>query len=202
MAVPAQKEFHGHSEDVSDERREWIRIDDHLLMEYRLVSDPPDAPPPGTPPVTDEIVSAAIGKPTADLLARSGDILAQSTLLPWIMKIDWLMEVLLKALAHTQPNSITIARLTAVNISGGGINFTSSRAFHEKDDLALKIILPPFTPIHTVAKVICATLSPREQGFTIATEFVDLSADNQEHIIRHIIQVQAERQRARRHQQA
>ena len=202
MAVPAQKEFHGHSEDVSDERREWIRIDDHLLMEYRLVSDLSDAFPLGTSSVTDEIVSAAIGKPTADLLARSGDILAQSTLLPWIMKIDWLMEVLLKALAHTQPNSITIARLTAVNISGGGINFTSSRAFQEKDDLALKIILPPFTPIHAAAKVIRATPSPREQGFTIATEFVDLSADNQEHIIRHIIQVQAERQRARRHQQA
>ena len=31
-----------------------------------------------------------MGKPTADLLAQSDDILADSPLLPWIMKVDWL----------------------------------------------------------------------------------------------------------------
>ncbi|MEC4889522.1 MAG: PilZ domain-containing protein [Nitrospira sp.] len=200
MAVPAHNDSAVRSAADTDERREWIRIDDHLLLEYRLVSDPPDAPPPGLSPVTEEMVSAAINKPTADLLARSGELLAESTLLPWMMKIDWLMEVLLKAIAHTQPNSIAIARLTAVNISGGGISFASTRMFREDDHLALKIILPPFTPVHTVAKVIRAAPLPQNQGCDLATEFVDLSADNQEHIIRHIIHLQAERLRARRQQ--
>ena len=36
--------------------------------------------------------------------------------------------------------------------------------------------------------------------YDIASEFTDLSPDDQEHLIRHIIQAQAERLRARRKQ--
>lgn len=181
-----------------DERREWIRIDDHLLLEYRLAGESADVPPPGLPPVTQEMVSAAVGKPTTDLLARSGDILVGSPLLPWIMKIDWLMEVMLKAMAMQHPEAMAIARVTSVNISGGGISFVSSRQFAAGDRLALKIILPPFTPVHTMAVVIRATPQAGGQAFLIATHFQDLLPDDQEHIIRHIIHVQAERLRARR----
>lgn len=181
----------------SDERREWIRIDDNLLLEYRLVTDPADLPPPGLPPVTQEMIADAVSKPTTDLLARSGDILAGSPILPWIMKVDWLLEVMLKAMATQHPESMAIARLTTVNISGGGISFVSSRQFSAGDRLALKVILPPFTPIQTVAKVIRSTPNAGGQGFTIATQFLNLAADDQEHVIRHIIHAQAERLRAR-----
>jgi excisionase family DNA binding protein len=36
--------------------------------------------------------------------------------------------------------------------------------------------------------------------YDIASEYIDLSSDDQEHLIRHIIQTQAERLRARRKQ--
>jgi hypothetical protein len=186
----------------TDERREWIRVDDHILMECRLASESADAPQPGNPPVTDEIIAAAVGKPTADLLAKSGEALASSPLLPWIMKVDWLMEVLLKGMAHIQPDSISIARLTEVNISGGGISFVSPRAFQASDLLNLKLILPPFTPIHTTAKVIRTAALTGSTGYLIATQYVELAPDHQEHIIRHIIQTQAERLRARRQSNA
>lgn len=182
----------------SDDRREWIRIDDSLLLEYRLVSDPVDAPPPGLPPVTEDMIAAAVGKPTAELLAHSGEILAGSPVLPWMMKVDYMLEVILKALAHMQPSSVSMARVTEVNISGGGIGFVSLRQFAAGNQLALKIILPPFTPIQTVAKVIRSTPHAEGQGFLLATEFVDLKASDQEHLIRHIIQTQAEQLRARR----
>jgi PilZ domain len=182
----------------SDDRREWIRIDDHLLLEYRLLSDSADAPLPGQPPVTHDMIADAVGKPTADLLARSGEMLANSPLLPWVMKVDWLLEVMLKAMATVHPQSMTIARLTKVSISGGGISFVSSRQFSAGDQLVLKVILPPFTPIQTVAKVIRSAPNTDGQGYSLATEFVELKADDQEHLIRHIIQAQAERLRARR----
>ncbi len=181
-----------------DERREWIRVDDHLLMEFRLTSESADTPQPGTPPLTDEMIAAAVGKPTADLLARTGDTLATSPFLPWIMKVDWLMEVLLRGMAHIQPDSIAIARLTEVNISGGGISFVSPRPFQTSDLLTLKLILPPFTPVNTAAKVIRTSPLTGAPGYLIATQYVELSPDDQEHIIRHIIQTQAERLRARR----
>lgn len=182
----------------SDERREWIRIEDNLLLEYRLHNDPVELPPPGLPPVTQEMIAAAVGKPTADLLARNGEILAGSPILPWIMKVDWLLEVMLKAMAAQHPESLDIARVTTVNISGGGIGFVSPRSFSTGDRLAIKLILPPFTPVHTMAKVIRSAPHADGHGYVIAAQFQDLSADDQEHVIRHIIQTQAERLRARR----
>lgn len=183
---------------ATDERREWIRVDDHLLMEYRLAGESADAPQPDTPPLTDDMIAAAVGKPTADLLARSGEVLSTSPLLPWIMKVDWLMEVLLRGIAHIQPDSIAVARLTEVNISGGGISFVSPRPFQASDLLTLKLILPPFTPIHATAKVIRTSPLTGAPGHLIATQYVELPPDHHEHIIRHIIQTQAERLRARR----
>jgi PilZ domain-containing protein len=181
---------------TSDEHREWVRVDDHLLLEYRLVSDRADVPPPGLPPVTQEMVAAAVGKPTADLLARSGEMLAGSPLLPWIMKVDWLLEVMLKAMAAQHPECMAIARMTEVNISGGGISFVSPRRFAAGDRLAMKVILPPFTPVQTIAQVIRSDAN--DGGFLIATQFENLPEDDQDHIVRHVIQLQAERLRARR----
>jgi hypothetical protein len=66
--------------------------------------------------------------------------------------------------------------------------------------LELKIILPPFVPIQTVVHIIRASPDPHGQGVVLATEFVDLGGDDQDRIIRHIIQTQAERLRTCRHQ--
>jgi hypothetical protein len=85
-----------------------------------------------------------------------------------------------------------------VNLSGGGVGFVSPREFTAGDRLAIKLILPPFILIQTVAKVIRSIPQADGQGFAIATEFVDLKADDLEHLIRHILHTQAERLRSRR----
>lgn len=183
---------------ASEDRREWLRIDDNLLLEYRLLDESAEMPATVSEPVTDEVIAAAVGKPTAELLAHSGEALSDSSLVPWMMKVDWLLEVLLKTVAKAHPGCMDIARVTAVNISGGGVSFTSPRQFKAGDRLALKIILPPFTPIQTVIKIIRSSPDPQGQGCALATEFIDLTADDQEHLIRHILRTQAERLRAGR----
>jgi hypothetical protein len=185
---------------LSDERREWVRIDDRVLLEYRLLTDPADGPTPGIPPVGHEAIAAIIAKPTSDLLLRNGEQLAESPLLPWIMKVDWLLEVIVKALAKMQPEGIAIAQVADVTLSGGGIGFLSPQKFAVDDMLQLKIILSPFTPIHTTARVIRSIQVNDGINYDIATEFIQLSPDDQEHLIRHIIQAQAERLRGRRKQ--
>jgi len=187
------------SKSATDERREWIRIDDRVLMEYRvLVTSTGTTVPVEVTSTTPEMISAAVMKPTAELLARSGDSLIGSPVLPWIMKVDYLLEVILNSLAVIQPASVTMARPTDVNLSGGGVGFMSDREFAEGDQLAMKLILPPFMLIQAIAKVIRSVPQANGQGFAIATEFVDLKADDQEHLIRHILQTQAEQLRARR----
>lgn len=183
-----------------DERREWIRIDDRVLMEYRVLTETETAVPVETGNTTPEMISAAVAKPTADLLARTGDALVGSPVLPWIMKVDYLLEVILNSLALSQPSSVTMARPMDVNLSGGGVGFVSSCAFTVGAQLVTKLILPPFRLITVTAKVIRSMPQTDGQRFTIATEFIDLKADDQEHIIRHILQTQAERLRARRTQ--
>ena len=181
-----------------DERREWIRIEDRVLMEYRLVTERETSVPVELSPATPESIAAAVGKPTLDLLARSSEIIVDSAVLPWIRKVDYLLEVILNALAASQPASVTMAQPMAVSLSGGGIGFVSMREFAADDQLAVKLILPPFTMIRAHVKVIRAVREADGQGFTIATEFVDLTPDDQEHLIRHILHVQAQRLRADR----
>ncbi|MBH0178962.1 MAG: PilZ domain-containing protein [Nitrospira sp.] len=200
MALTAMTNQPIAGDSASEDRREWLRIDDNLLLEYRLLDESTEMSAPVSEPVTDEVIAAAVGKPTAELLAHSGEALTDSSLVPWMMKVDWLLEVLLKTVAKAHPGCMDIARVTAVNISGGGVSFTSSREFKAGDRLALKIILPPFTPIQTIVKVIRSVPDPQGQGVALATEFVDLNADDQEHLIRHILRTQAERLRARRGQ--
>jgi hypothetical protein len=181
-----------------DERREWIRIDDRVLMEYRLLMESGHTLPVEAGAPTADMISTAVGKPTADLLARSGDSLVGSPVLPWIMKVDYLLEVILNALAASRPDSIAMARPMDVNLSGGGVGFVSDRELSIGDQLAMKLILPPFILIEATIRVIRAMPQAGGQGYAIATEFVDLKPDDQEHLIRHILQAQAEQLRARR----
>lgn len=182
----------------SDERREWLRIDDRVLLEYRLITDSEDRHAPGLLPVSQQEIAEAIQKPAADFFAQQGEHLAHSPLLPWMMKVDWLLEVIIKTLAQMHPGGIPIAQVADVSLSAGGISFHSQRHFSVDDKLSLKMVLSPFTPIHTMAQVIRSTPAKDKPGHDIATEFVWLAPDDQEHLIRHILQTQAERLRARR----
>ncbi|MCP9452512.1 MAG: PilZ domain-containing protein [Nitrospira sp.] len=182
---------------VSEDRREWVRVEDDLLLEYRL-DNGRDEQTVTTDTVTDDMIAAAVEKPTADLLAKSGDALAQTALIPWMRKVDWLLEVILKTLAKSHPGCMELAKVTTVNISGGGISFVTPQQFNAGDRLMLKVILPPFTPVHAAARVIRSSPAPQGRGFTLAAEFVDLGADEQDHLIRYILQTQAEQLRSRR----
>jgi len=182
----------------SEERREWLRIDDRVLLEYRLVTDSEDMPTPGLPPASNQAIVDVIQKPAADFFAQQGEYLAHSPLLPWMMKVDWLLEVIVKTLAQMHPGGVPIAQVADVNLSAGGISFLSTRPFAVGDTLLLKVVLAPFTPINTRAKVMRSMPAKGSPGHDIGTEFIGLAPNDQEHLIRYILQTQAERLRARR----
>jgi hypothetical protein len=188
-----------HANPKNEERREWLRIEDRLLLEYRLVDEPAAAMSSYLPPATEDTIATAVSKPTIDLLTRTGETLAGSPLLPWVSKIDWMLEAILKSLAKSHPESVDIARLTYVDISAGGLGFNTPRLFQAEDVLALRLILPPFSMIETTARIIRVTTPVKgESGYHLATQFVELAGDAQELIIRHILHVQAERLRTRK----
>jgi c-di-GMP-binding flagellar brake protein YcgR len=121
-----------------------------------------------------------------------------AALAPWLLKIDWTLELMLKTLRRLSKDGVSIPQLTDVNISAAGVRFHTGQPFAEGDRLALQLILPPFTPIRTIAQVtrVLPGHSPDERE--LATQFVEINEDDRERLIRHILQVEAERLRARR----
>ena len=200
MACTKHQTRHRTNLDIkNEERREWLRIEDRLLLEYRLVGESATAMNAYLPPATEDTIATAIAKPTIDLLAGAGETFAGSPLLPWVSKIDWMLETILKSLAKSHPGSIDIARLTNVDISAGGLGFNTPRLFQVDEVLVLRLILPPFSMIETTARIIrVAAAMKGETGYHLATQFIELAGDDQELIIHHILKVQAERLRARK----
>jgi hypothetical protein len=49
-----------HSDIKNDERREWLRIDDRLLLEYRLHDEPAEVMNRYLPPATGDTIATAV----------------------------------------------------------------------------------------------------------------------------------------------
>lgn len=185
---------------VIDDRREWLRIDDCLFLEYQLVGEVSCPVVIPADRAAEELITTFISKPTEDLLAAAHLDAAESLMVPWLKKIDWVLAAILQRLVHVSKEGIALPRLTAVNISGGGISFVSSRQFQEGNQLDLRLILPPFTPIQT--RVVITRVAPIEgetgkAGWRTGTRYVQIGQDDHEYLIRHILHLQAERLRAR-----
>lgn len=181
------------------DRREWLRIDEHLLLEYRLADEPPGSLPPEVAPATKELIKVLVNKPTHDLISRAEESLTGSPLLPWFTKVDYLLETILTSLATIHPGSVAIPRPTEVNISAGGLSFPCDRAYDADSVLALRFFIPPFTPIQTQARVVRSIPDGKTPGrYRVAVEFTTMSEDDREIVIRHILRTQADQLRARK----
>ncbi|TAJ07403.1 MAG: PilZ domain-containing protein [Nitrospirae bacterium] len=198
---------------VEDDRRELLRIDDRLLLEYWPFGEAPESGERRSLPQVDEAITAFIARPTTDLLARAAAqeadqaTVIEARLAPWLMKVDWALELILKTVARMSPQGLAIPCLTEVNISGGGICFEAPRRFEGGAQLELRIILPPFVPIATVAEVVRVIPVRRSHSdaasrggsdrFSTAARFASINSEGRERLIRHILHLQAERLRAR-----
>jgi hypothetical protein len=184
---------------ASDERREWLRIEDRLLLSYRVQDEPAGREAPGSTADIERAIATFIAKPTADLLAQAGPATAESSLVPWLVKIDWLLNLILTTLAKLRPEAVSLPELTEVTLSAGGLAFETDRPIEVGDTLSVTLVLPPFTPIHAAAAVVAAApLHADASSRRLSVEFTALEPEDRERLIRHILHVQAERLRARR----
>lgn len=183
---------------IGDERRDSLRITDELLLDYRLEGETDHAALSRRERVSDETIAAFFAKPTSDLLLHSNAGDGEGQLAQWLMKIDWALEMILKTLSRMSPDGIRLPSLTEVNVSGGGLRFRSTRPFRESDVLEISLVLPPFTPIVAKAEVTrVAADDTGDRRFDIAARFIDISSEDRERLIRHILLLQAERIRSR-----
>jgi hypothetical protein len=176
---------------LSDNRRQWLRMDDRLPLECRKLPDTEAAAARREPP-DDKAVAAFIAQSTAHLLSRIQQEGGDPTLVPWLMKIDWTLELILKTLLRVAPDSVPMPTLNDLNISAGGVRFTTDQPMKPSEQISLQFILPPFTPVQTKAEVmrVMPVDGPRPL-FQVATRFLELREEDRERIIRHVFSLNA-----------
>jgi len=182
---------------ADDERRELLRVDDRLLLEYWKVGDPPPAGPLSPEGLSEETLAAMIRKPTAEFLSHGPAQALHAELVPWLMKIDWVLELMLRTLDRLAPAGIAAPALTEVNVSGGGMRFKTSRRFTVQDQLEMEIILPPFASIRTRAAIVRVIPQDSQGLYTVAVRFSTITLEDKERLIRYVLQRQAARLRER-----
>lgn len=120
-------------------------------------------------------------------------------LLQMVTRIDWMLTSILRTLGKDKNLKQAVPEFTKVNLSGSGIKFFAEEPYPLDSFLVLRLILRPFIPIQAVGKI--TRIDPKqkgeENGFEIAVEFTQISPDDREAIIRHILRSQATMQRLR-----
>ena len=91
----------------------------------------------------------------------------------------------------------------SVNISAAGLRMVSEQSFDEGDIIEIGLILPQVPPLYvrtagTVLRAKPVTLGGR-QRYAVAVQFLDLSEENREDIIRYLFKRQREELRLRPH---
>ena len=169
-----------------EDRREGVRVDDRVLLEYWLVTD--------VGHTTDTFRRfAQIPLPIS---AEAGESLRLDPLV-----VQWTLDAILHTLEHQSPRP-SAARLMDVNVSGDGVRFLPERPLAEGNLIDLRMVLPPFIVVEARGEVMqvrpeAGCLDP---SHTVVVRFTDIAEEDREKIIRYVVQRQAELQR--RHQRS
>lgn len=137
-----------------------------------------------------------------NLLIQTDVVTQEPLLLQMLARIDWMLTSVLKTLSKDQKLRGELPEFMTVNLSSSGIRFTARERFPIGDLIKLRLVFKPFVPVQALGKILRVQPVKRgeEERFETAVEFTDISSDDHEAIIRHVIRTQAEIQRMRKAQ--
>jgi hypothetical protein len=171
----------------SDDRRDGVRVDDRVVLEYWLVTDLGHS--------TDTFRHFA--QIPLSVAPETGEALQLDPLVvQWMSKIEWTLDAILRTLEH-QWSRPSAARLMDVNVSGDGVRFLPERPLAEGDLIDLRMVMPPFIVVEARGEVmqIRSESECLDPSHTVVVRFTDISEEDREKIIRYVVQRQADLQR-------
>jgi hypothetical protein len=120
-------------------------------------------------------------------------------LLQMVTRIDWMLTSILRTLGKDKNLKGAIPELAKVNLSGSGIRFFSEQEIPVDSFLVLRLVLRPFIPLQAVGQIVRSKAVQQGEvaGFELAVEFTQISSDDREAIIRHVLRTEATLQRLR-----
>ena len=182
----------------SEERRQYFRIRNWLIIKHDLVSDSDEEPPLGeqsplgSPRITLLRELNRIDNENKNYLGSLTDKNSQlgSYLLNLNKKVELITQFMVQSL-ETEENE-----LTEVDISGGGVRFTSNEARKIDQLIRMEIVLiPDCVGLIAIGRVVDCKPASAEGQFELAVIFVRLREKDRDAIIRHVFRVQSEQLR-------
>ncbi|GFM81609.1 PilZ domain-containing protein [Pseudomonas cichorii] len=178
-----------------EERREYYRIEDSVALEINPLSQADQASQEAireTSALFDLLSELHVNEFESQHLLRQLDE-RDRVLNSFLKSLNKRIDLLGRVVAHT-----ALGRLGApqpVNISEGGLRFTSSQRYTPGEELSIKMVLmPQAAGLMMNATVIhCNTLENGE--YETGTKFMDLPDAQRQLLARHILQRQAQQRR-------
>jgi hypothetical protein len=170
---------------ISEDRREGVRVDDRVLLEYWRVADANET-------------FRRFAQVPLPVSPESGDGLKLDPLVvQWMSKMEWTLDAILRTLEHLSPARAHSPRLMDVNVSGDGVRFLPDRPLAEGDLVDLRMVLPPFVVVEARGEVsqMRSDTHSVDPNHTVVVRFTDIAEEDREKIIRYVVQRQAELQR-------
>jgi c-di-GMP-binding flagellar brake protein YcgR len=172
----------------TENRRKYVRVDDLLKVDYRKISEEEHRRYEEN---QEEIFQRIFGEPFKVPDIEEVDL---GLLYRLIYQANLKMDRILAILENRDTDRYESVDTEYVNISGSGMKFTASRGFSTGDILALRIYLPlvSSTWMTVLGKVKSSTELPTKEGYGTAIQFIELSEDDRETIIRHVFKRERE----------
>ena len=173
------------------ERRRFFRIDDELVLSYRLVSDDEANRTSGLNDAENTLVSLASELEKMNEVSRIHlrQVEKES---PEAARYFSFIEEKINLLAHhmmRESDELFLKTARPVNLSGSGVSFASDKELTVNSCIELKFILSPsLANITSLATII--SCRPNDEKFTIAAEFTRLNDSDRDLLVRHVVKKQ------------
>lgn len=167
--------------------REFSRVDTRLPFDFRLVPE-------------EELVNIRCTVSTEpSLISDSLPELEDENLYAWLQTINSKLDTVLNYIMFQKEGFLSL-KMKPVNISGGGMCFTSDRLFKKGDILEIKMmLLQSFHPtaLYLYGKVVKSEPAGTDQ-FITAVQFIEIDDDITNMIVRYVFEVQRGQLRKRK----
>ncbi len=188
---------------MSDERRKYFRIDDHVMLKYRLVPeeevqftlDRLRTPLPNAFSLSSDFAEL---KQEMVVLKRSVERTSPQVA-QYLALIDKKMDMVAKVLLIQNMGSDEHL-WRKVNLGAGGMSFDSHVEISEGAVLEIKLgLLPSHAGLRTLGKVIrCSKRDENKTGYEVAVCFIHVRDSDRELLVQHVLWRQAQTLREQR----
>lgn len=154
-------------------RREYSRVNAHLLFGVRAV-----------PPDEREGVWAKVSNQAPVELGGMPEI-QDEALADWLKAMNRKLDLLLNMMTQ-QKEGFSSLPMKQVNISGGGLSFSSREPYNKGDVLEMKMVLPLPVPVSVIVYGDVVAADKRDELFEIGVKFAAMDDEIREEICKFV----------------